>query len=94
MSQQISKTAHCIEDNILVLYIFLQHSWRICASVNCMHFFSPDSDSSGSNTTKIVAGVMVIGSLTVGLLFALLCFRKRNHTRGEYSFNIHSKDNK
>ncbi|XP_073708072.1 uncharacterized protein [Garra rufa] len=35
-------------------------------------------DSSGSNTTNIVAGVMVIGSLIVGLLFALLCFRKRN----------------
>ncbi|XP_016100846.1 uncharacterized protein [Sinocyclocheilus grahami] len=37
-----------------------------------------NKDSSGSNTTNIVAGVMVIGSLTVGLLFALLCFRKKN----------------
>ncbi|XP_059416489.1 uncharacterized protein LOC132151942 isoform X2 [Carassius carassius] len=39
--------------------------------------------SSGSKTKSIVAGVIVIGSLTVGLLFALLFFRKRNHTRYE-----------
>lgn len=38
----------------------------------------PNEESSPSNTTNIVAGVMVIGSLIVGLLFALLCFRKRN----------------
>ncbi|XP_050968964.1 CD276 antigen homolog isoform X2 [Labeo rohita] len=38
------------------------------------------SDSSGSNTTNIVAGVMVIGSLIVGLLFALLLFRKKKYS--------------
>lgn len=40
-------------------------------------------DFSGSNTTNIIAGVMVIGSLIVGLLFALLCFRKRKFHRYE-----------
>lgn len=44
-----------------------------------------------SNTTHIVAGVMVIGSLIVGLLFALLIFRKRNDQR-EYTFNICCKE--
>ncbi|KAF4112134.1 uncharacterized protein zgc:174863 [Onychostoma macrolepis] len=47
---------------------------------NTLEITSARSDvnehSSGSNTTNIVAGVMVIGSLIVGLLFALLCFRK------------------
>lgn len=47
---------------------------------------------SASNTTHIVAGVMVIGSLIVGLLFALLIFRKRNGQR-EYTFNICSNNN-
>uniref|UniRef100_A0A8C1WUJ5 Ig-like domain-containing protein n=1 Tax=Cyprinus carpio TaxID=7962 RepID=A0A8C1WUJ5_CYPCA len=47
--------------------------------------------SSGSNTTNIVAGVMVIGSLIAGLLFALLCFRKR---KDKDTFNIHSNGNK
>lgn len=37
--------------------------------------------SSGSNMKNIVAGVMVIGSLIVGLLFALLCFRKKKDER-------------
>ncbi|XP_051563333.1 uncharacterized protein LOC127446454 isoform X2 [Myxocyprinus asiaticus] len=37
-----------------------------------------EKEQSGSNTSNIVAGVMVIGSLTAGLLFALLfCRRKR-----------------
>lgn len=51
-----------------------------------MHFVSPDEKnmvSSGSNTKSIVAVAIVIGSLTVGLLFAMLFFRKRNHTRYE-----------
>uniref|UniRef100_A0A673KZF6 Uncharacterized LOC107733913 n=1 Tax=Sinocyclocheilus rhinocerous TaxID=307959 RepID=A0A673KZF6_9TELE len=42
-----------------------------------------NKDSSRSNATNIVAGVMVIGSLIVGLLFALLCFKKRNAHRYE-----------
>ncbi len=61
-----------------------------------MYFvFSVDvnRDFSGSNTTNIIAGVMVIGSLIVGLLFALLCFRKRKFHR-EYTFYINSKGNK
>uniref|UniRef100_A0A673KU75 Uncharacterized LOC107733913 n=1 Tax=Sinocyclocheilus rhinocerous TaxID=307959 RepID=A0A673KU75_9TELE len=41
-----------------------------------------NKDSSRSNATNIVAGVMVIGSLIVGLLFALLCFKKRNAHHG------------
>jgi len=51
-----------------------------------------NKDFSGSNTTKTIAGVMVIGSLIVGLLFALLCFKKRKIR--EYTFNIHSRGNK
>lgn len=51
----------------------------------------PEKEISASNTTQIVAGVMVIGSLIVGLLFALLIFRKRNGQR-EYTFNICSKE--
>ncbi|XP_016362321.1 uncharacterized protein LOC107704012 isoform X1 [Sinocyclocheilus anshuiensis] len=50
-----------------------------------------NKDSSRSNATNIVAGVMVIGSLIVGLLFALLCFRKRN-ARHKDTFNNHFKD--
>uniref|UniRef100_A0A9J7WWV4 Ig-like domain-containing protein n=1 Tax=Cyprinus carpio carpio TaxID=630221 RepID=A0A9J7WWV4_CYPCA len=46
-----------------------------------------NNNSSGSNTTNIVAGVMVIGSLIAGLLFALLCFRKR---KDKDTFIIHS----
>ncbi|XP_077055153.1 uncharacterized protein LOC143706760 isoform X2 [Siphateles boraxobius] len=43
-----------------------------------------DKESSiTSNTTHIVAGVMVIGSLIVGLLCALLIFRKKNVQRYE-----------
>ncbi|XP_067315611.1 uncharacterized protein zgc:174863 [Pseudorasbora parva] len=40
-----------------------------------------DPDSLPSNATNIIAGVMVIGSLIVGLLLALLVFRKRNVQR-------------
>uniref|UniRef100_A0A672KS08 Uncharacterized LOC107573534 n=1 Tax=Sinocyclocheilus grahami TaxID=75366 RepID=A0A672KS08_SINGR len=50
-----------------------------------------NKDSSRSNATNIVAGVMVIGSLIVGLLFSLLCFRKRNAHHKD-TFNNHSKD--
>ncbi|XP_043098088.1 uncharacterized protein zgc:174863 [Puntigrus tetrazona] len=38
-----------------------------------------NEESSRSNTTKIVAGVMVIGSLIAGLLCALLCFRNKKY---------------
>ncbi|XP_052455326.1 uncharacterized protein LOC128015501 isoform X1 [Carassius gibelio] len=43
--------------------------------------------SSASNTKSIVAVAIVIGSLIVGLLFALLFFRKRNHTHRRPSAN-------
>ncbi|XP_056315813.1 uncharacterized protein zgc:174863 isoform X2 [Danio aesculapii] len=36
------------------------------------------------NTTKIIAGVMVIGSLIVGLLFALLFFRRKRSFHRDY----------
>lgn len=78
-----------------MLYIFTTLSGRICAGVNYMYFVFPGDvnkkSSSGSNTTNIVAGVMVIGSLIAGLLFALLCFRKR---KDKDTFNIHSNGNK
>jgi len=60
-----------------------------------MYIVSSDVDNGAlvtSNTTHIVAGVMVIGSLIVGLLCALLIFRKKNVQR-EYTFNICSKEN-
>ncbi|KAK2889109.1 hypothetical protein Q8A67_014484 [Cirrhinus molitorella] len=52
-----------------------------------------NKDSSGSNTTNIVAGVMVIGSLIVGLLCALLCFRKKKDDKQMpvYTVDIHSE---
>lgn len=37
---------------------------------------SEEMQESGSNKTNIIAGVMVIGSLIAGLLFALLFFRR------------------
>ncbi|XP_039547478.1 uncharacterized protein zgc:174863 isoform X2 [Pimephales promelas] len=53
-----------------------------------LHLPSAYTESSvTSNTTHIVAGVMVIGSLIVGLLCALLIFRKKNVQRYDDSGN-------
>ncbi|XP_051753066.1 uncharacterized protein zgc:174863 isoform X2 [Ctenopharyngodon idella] len=51
-------------------------------SIKSLSYGDPEKEISASNTTQIVAGVMVIGSLIVGLLFALLIFRKRNGQHG------------
>ncbi|XP_048055500.1 uncharacterized protein zgc:174863 isoform X2 [Megalobrama amblycephala] len=51
-------------------------------SITSQSYDDSNKESLASNTTHIVAGVMVIGSLIVGLLFALLIFRKRNGQHG------------